>query len=58
MNQMICQVLYIKYAMQSSCRSMLLRLRGVESFALGHPVGLPVEPGLEPTLVWLQILCL
>lgn len=31
---------------------------GVESFALGHPIGSPVEPGLEATLVWLQILCL
>lgn len=53
MNQIICQVLYIKYVMQSSYRSMLLRCRGVESFALGHTVGSPVEPGLEPTLVWL-----
>lgn len=52
------QVLCIKHVMWSSHKLMRLRLKGVESFAQGHLLGLPVEPGLEPLLVWFQISCL
>ena len=54
MDQTMRQVLCIKHIMSPSHKPMKIRLWSVESFAQGHHVGTPVEPGLEPMLVWLQ----